>query len=327
VVSTLLCGLYFKWPFNQSSSSTSTDEAAGNTRMLTARKPIEVVCAMYSIMVLIVLWVNSIRILTVYTPKDHVFLTIIQKMLSVTWYLQPTLQHTAYFMASHSGKLDRILNNIQQLPQRKRQGVGRNAVILTICSWLAIAISVSFQIYGIQTTYNGSTAPSSIAPFGTYLQVTNTLLHQVIITIVTIHVHSSWIFPLTMTLMLTMTFTSHFRSVDKRLREAIKRPQGITDEVIDDTREEHQKLCRLVERSNHFLQIHYSAAFIIPLADIIGLLFVLLFHNLNFSSTLSRMLQTLYFLAIHMFQLGLTAYSGILVNHYVGTKRRPIFFI
>jgi hypothetical protein len=318
-----LCGLYFKWPFNHPSPSTTltrNDNAAGNTEITTARKPLEVVCATYSIVVLIILWVNTIRELTVFAPKESGVLLLIQKLLSVSRFLQPAIQHTAFFMASRSGNLDRILNDVPQLPEKQRQRLHRNAVILTFCSWLAIANSICFQFYWMQSTFNDTQlAPTFIAPFGTLVPVTDSRLHQVVFSVATIHVHSSWILPLAMTLMLATTFSSHFRGADLRLREHIKSSHTITDDLIDHSREHHQQLCRLVERSDDFLRIHHSASFILPIYNIIGLLFVLVFGQLNFSSYLRLMLQTLYYLGIHIFQLSLTALSGVLVNHHVCT--------
>jgi uncharacterized membrane protein len=120
--------------------------------------------------------------------------------------------------------------------------------------------------------------------------------------------------------MLSIIFCIQFHHVDSQLREAIKNPSGIQDEDLEDIREQHQKLCRLVDRSDHFLRIHNSSAIIGTVMCIIALLYTLIKYSaLAITGTVSLIIFCCW-IFMNTNYLLTTAIGGTLVNHYVSIR-------
>ena len=117
--------------------------------------------------------------------------------------------------------------------------------------------------------------------------------------------------------MLALIISSQFRYVDARLREAINSPGGISDDVIDDLRTHHQKLSRFVDCADHFLKIHNFAALIGPLANLIILLFMVVFPPNSSSLSILKIMRYTFFIMSNIAQISVTAVGGLLINHYV----------
>lgn len=67
----------------------------------------------YAVIVLILLWINSARMLTVFTSNDEALPAILNKLMFVTWNAQCAIQQSTYFLACRSGRLDRVLRDVQ----------------------------------------------------------------------------------------------------------------------------------------------------------------------------------------------------------------------
>jgi len=308
-----LCGQYFKWPFGMAPSS-SDNSRRTNIKINSA---LEVRSVVISIVLLVILWINGIRISTIFTSNETSFPINLSKVMVVSWNIQCALQQTAYFLACRKGKLDKVLRDIRLKSPRSNAFVRLFVVKVTVAAWLGVAINMIFFIYGIGFTDDLN---YQFAPFGSYLPISNPSAVRIAFIILSIPLHPAFVLPIAMTFMLSVIFTLNFRGLVDRLRQAIKvrsEDNDISEADIEDIRQQHQFLCHSVKRADRFLRIYHLPAFFGPLAIVIIVLYTLLFKYWMTGNNPIFTLTLVFWMMASLLQLVLTAAGGLIVNHYV----------
>jgi hypothetical protein len=328
-----ICGLYFDWPFGDSSSASDVKGnhiAAVDTGASSAGKSTTGMSAkfavFYATFVLVLVWINSIRLLTIFTSDDNTMQTILAKLMLLTWNVQCAVQQTAYFFACRTGKLDKVLNEIGLQSAICTSFVRRLAFKFAAVTWLFVAINLSFYVYAVN--FSGGLIDLMLAPFGIYVHASSMTAVRALYVVVSIHLHTAWLFPVSMTFMLSIIFAFQFRYVCNRLRRTIDEANGsgIPDAVIEDIRQQHQTLCHVVERADEFLKIYHLVAFFGPLIATIIILFIIAFHRSMLSSSHILIFIYLFWLCAGFLQLSLTSAGGLVVNHYVRIVANSFLF-
>jgi hypothetical protein len=107
-----LSGMYFKWPFGKTlSKSRNTEDQRGSSSedsVESQRSTKEVICAIYSIIITVLLWFHVVRMITVFTPTATSLYEIVSRLPVFLWPAMSAVQQTAFFIASRSGKLDQV---------------------------------------------------------------------------------------------------------------------------------------------------------------------------------------------------------------------------
>jgi len=73
----------------------------------------------YSCIVLALLWLNVVRLVTIFTSKDELDAALLTKVVSYLWVITCTLMHTSYFVACHTGDLHNIIDELAIRSNRK----------------------------------------------------------------------------------------------------------------------------------------------------------------------------------------------------------------
>jgi len=278
-----LFGLYFHWFRKTTSSATEgehrvdiapTTTAKGKCSSLSAK-----LVAIYAIGLLVYLWLNAVRLLTMFTSSDTMMAVILSKVFLTTWHFQCAMQQTAYFVACRSGKLDRVLENIRLNSPMCSTFSRHLAVKLTAVAWLVAAVNFSFYAYSL--LFTGGLADMLITPVKSYIHVANLTPYRVSFAIASLPMHVAWCFPAALTLMISTIFAFQFHNLAVRMRQVIEHSKEsgkeIQPEDIEAIRQQHQILCRNVERADSFLRIHHFAGFFGPLVIIISVLYIIIF--------------------------------------------------
>jgi hypothetical protein len=327
-----LCGQYFIWPFNKSKKN--CEAAAIDNRIDVTKAGIDnvkyslsqKVLAIYAVAVTIILWVNALRLLMIFTPNDKTLLAFVMKIMVVTWNAQCAVQHTAYVLASVSGRLERVLNDIQLNSASCDAYVRRLSAKFALVTWILVIADVAFVTYYI--CFSDGLMDASLAPFGTYISVSHMEPIRVAYVIVSFHVHPAWCFPVAMTFMLSFILAHQFRNVADGLRRMLKDPEcamGVSDCDIEEIRQQHHMLCRSIHRADRFLKFYHVAAFFGPLIIIIAILYAFIIHPEMFKNSFIVIFIYTFWLGACVTELSLIAGGGIMVNHYVCTIGQRIF--
>jgi len=68
----------------------------------------------YSCVMLILLWLNAVRMATMFTPKDSFNAYLLAKLVTYVWVIMCTCMHTIFFLASRSGRLAHITDELAE---------------------------------------------------------------------------------------------------------------------------------------------------------------------------------------------------------------------
>jgi len=122
----------------------------------------------YATVALILAWLNAFRFVFVFTSSDYFGAMLLMKVSVISWYFLTAILQTAYYYASHTGKLLKVLLTLQVTPDCVR-GARRAAVFLTASGWVTIIMNGGISIYLYLAT--DGTYDFNLAPMFTYIEV------------------------------------------------------------------------------------------------------------------------------------------------------------
>jgi hypothetical protein len=208
-------GLYFgrhgRFCFSQQSHATCQD----GEEYLKGRRNI------YPKIVLLVLWFNALRFLLIFEARDSTFdSSAINKCVYFFMYLQCAVMQTSYFIASHSGKLDRLLDKLIVTSEFAEQ-VRKHAMACIVYNSLIAIFSIGT---GIRTLFmsNGE-FDFVLTPFVTLIPVNNNwlmVLKFLAFVVYSLVIHS-WVWSFLMNVTIMATFFLLFRQLNIRFRRAV----------------------------------------------------------------------------------------------------------
>ena len=151
-------GLYFE---NLGDAQSSTNWRKSPGKFLSER------CFMvYPTFVLTLLWLNVFRMMTVFTNKDKIGMTLFWKLIVFTWSAMATVMHTSSYMACKSGKLHRLLLEISRKDGGLRN-LRHRAIMTSLTGWALVIVNVCFAVY--QYLYIPQMLDIFIAPITTWI--------------------------------------------------------------------------------------------------------------------------------------------------------------
>jgi len=169
-----LFGLYFH---REDRHRRRTDDPEWNPATTTTRTSSNRL-RVYATVILILVWLNAVRFTTVFTRKDHFGAELIMKIAVFTWCCLVAIFQTAYYYASHTGQLLKILLTLPVTRDCVRN-VRRAAVGLTAFVSIILALDVSAAAYVFSRSHEGNFI---LAPFVTYIYV-----HLQTVTVLTVY--------------------------------------------------------------------------------------------------------------------------------------------
>jgi hypothetical protein len=208
-------GLYFgchgRFCFSQQSYATCQD----GEEYLKVRRNI------YPKIALVTLWINALRLALMYNAGDSTFdSSAINKCVYLFIYLQCAVMQTSYFIASHSGKLDRLLDELIVSSEFAEQ-VRKHAMACIVYNSLIATFSIAAGIRAIFMS-NGE-FDFVLAPFVTLIPVNDNWL--IVLKILSFVVYSlvihSWLWTLLMNVTITVILFLLFRQLNIRFRRAV----------------------------------------------------------------------------------------------------------
>jgi len=230
----------------------------------------------YSTCILIMFWLQSLRMLSTFNREDKTVLIIISKLTVVVFTFMSTLMFTSYYIASLHGTLLKTFQEIPRIadcpiPIRKR------VIVFTICAWtytLAGTMFLAYMTFFTNQNYN----EFLIAPFGSLISNIN---DHTMITFKFIYVLTNFLMNanFTMTTAATTTITSSliylFRQVHDRVKASIN-VDGRFEGNLEGYHQQHQRIARIVNKTDQFLHLYMGTTVVCNIAMIVKVLFFMI---------------------------------------------------
>ena len=267
----------------------------------------------YAVTVVVLLWLNVVRMLSVFTREEEFGMQLFSKLIIVSWSVQCAMSQTAFYAASFSGRLAVVFN--QPLEDSCAKHARKFATAYSVVAWSIITLGSSFFAYGLFFT-NGY-KDSMITPFQSHIAISHLLVPRIIVYLSTFYLLSAYIFSQTITFVLAMIFSHQFKKVTHMLGLRLDNQQRhVSDSDIETFRQKHQEISMNVDYVDDALMFSNASAFCCQLASFIILLYTLIFYN---SCVTDPVILTshLFWMFVFSFGLMLTAGGGIVIHHYV----------
>lgn len=267
----------------------------------------------YAAAVVTLLWINAVRMFTLFTSNDKFGFILFNKLIMLIWFIQVAISQTAFYAASFSGRLEVVLR--QPLEDSCAKHARKFSSIWTVVAWSLIVVGLSFFIYGL--FFDDSISDMMITPFQIHITISNTIIPRIVALIIIVYSLSTYIFSQTITFVLAMIFSHQFKTVIKNLRSRLDNPQRrVSDLDIETLRQKHQEISNNVDYVDDCLMFSNAAAFCCQLSTFIIILYTLIFYH-SFMTDPVMISSYVFWLLALSFGLTLTAAGGITVHHYV----------
>ena len=155
-----LFGLYFH---REDPHRRRTDDPEWNPATISTRSP-STKLRVYATIALIILWLNVVRFVSMFTRSDRFGDVLLKKITTFTWFGLVAILQTTYYFACHTGKLLKILLTLPVTHDCVR-GSRRVAIGLTTFVWINLFTIV--LVAGYFDFNNDENYTFIVAPFGT----------------------------------------------------------------------------------------------------------------------------------------------------------------
>jgi len=156
----------------------------------------------YATIMFVVLCINAFRYLFIFAGVQAFGVELLLKLCLLSTALLTVVCFIAYYVASHTGSLDRVFRQVNLLKADIFPKYSRRAKVLTAICWSWVAFSTILYIYSV-TAY-GEFDPAFVVIFN-LLRCSKTCsgIVKVVLTVVEIHYLACYMFPQTMTCILS----------------------------------------------------------------------------------------------------------------------------
>jgi len=268
-----------------------------------------------AVFVVALLWLNAVRLLSVFHTDDTFDWLLLNKIIVVLWSFQCAVSQTAFFATCYLGTLQKVFAKMK-LSDGCAQYLRRMVTVYTIVTWSVIAIGSAFWMYAIFFT-DGS-MDIILTPFVIHVPISNVIVAQIVMYLLSFYLLAAHSFPQAMAFLLAMLFGFQFKLVgddlDRRLEDS--EDGHISDADIEEIRQKHQEIAMSVSNVDDCLMFHNASAFCCQLCCFIIFLYMIIFYN-NIMDNPVIITANIWWIVLMTAGLVFTSAGGIKINHYV----------
>jgi len=221
-----LFGLYFE---RQDRNRRRTDDPESNHPATTTARTSSTCLRIFATVHLIVAWLNAIRFLLVFNRNDKFGAALMLKIAVCTWFWLAAIFQTAYYYASHTGQLLKVLHKLPVTRECVRNA-RRAAVVLAAFVWFSLFVEVAIGSYFY---FDGDRYDFVLTPFVTHIDVQkgNMTTARVLGYIVYLSAFPGVFFSHSMNEVLIYIFCSQFRKLKINFRRALDERGEFTEDL------------------------------------------------------------------------------------------------
>src|SRR6218665_3026166 len=222
----------------------------------------------YCLFVSAILWLNVIRILTIFTV-DGRLQSLLVNVANTIMMVSGALVHTSCYRASEKGGIPEMLQTFNKdMFSRWAKQLRMEVVILAGIAWSVVAFVV---LSGAYIFFSDHGYPNTVlAPFNTIILNSSPLtLHviSVLILVLFFYVSGSTSFSISWNYVLSSFISHEFKECTKMLHGMAKNSEAVKLN-FEMVRSRHQTLCRLVEKVDESVCIN-NATYVIEFISVI----------------------------------------------------------
>lgn len=271
----------------------------------------------YAFVVLIAMWLNVIRLISMFLPNPGSATTLLWRLVVITWTTMAAMVQTSYYRACRSGRMLSLLTFFSTIMTPACfQSVRRHVIILTILAWLKVSINSIFISYVLFTT-NNSPSDDLLAPITTLITPSPSALpiFKCVYAVAHLYVSVAAYLPISFFVFVAYVFCHNFNVVNRKFRDSMKDTWSFVTN-FESLRRDHQLLSRFVSKADKFICLSNAAYVTVHVSTTICNLYNLFWANLFTISPIFAFMSVFWITASI---LGLTAVSfgGIMVNNAV----------
>jgi len=149
----------------------------------------------YSTIILAVVWITAFRYYVIFAGIHSLGVELLMKLGLISTVLLYVLLHTAYYVASHTGSLDRVFRRVNLSTADISPKYSRVAKVLTAICWLLLAFCMFCYIYPMSANWpdNDETLLIFISTFRMpkpYAEIA-----KAVFVVIELQYTASWLFP------------------------------------------------------------------------------------------------------------------------------------
>ena len=146
----------------------------------------------YATIMLVVSWLNTVRFLAVFDGNETLGADLFTKLGIISNAFLAGILHTAYYVASHTGSLDRVFRQAGLSASDFTSKCSRRAIVLTVICWALVAWNSISYIYNLVVT-EGQLVLQLINTF--HLSKLSINIIAAVSTVLQVLFMASWTFP------------------------------------------------------------------------------------------------------------------------------------
>ena len=269
------------------------------------------ICKVYASCLMVVLWMNCLRMFTGFSKDDKLGSDLYWKILATIYTMICTCSHTVTYGSIRSGDLHRTLEKMCAFKGTHRH-VFKATIVLCCYVWFVIAVNVGFVMYGFFGT--SGRLSDLLVPIGKLIpdEDVNMPAIQSLFLIIFFLMNTSWLFPLALNFLLAMLLTKEFDYIGGKFEEAAGR--HLNFEAFEELRLEHQSLCGVVRLADNYV----SALNATNITGLLGILITVFFNLVwNPFNTVWLSSMSAFWLVEGSLCILMTAFSSVIVNQSV----------
>jgi len=267
----------------------------------------------YAIVSLMVAWLNTARMLSVFEKTDKFGFVLLLKLSAA---LLSSLQQTACFVACQTGKLDQVFRDARLMKSNIAR-YRRLAIIHTIVCWFLLVLDVLVFLLPDLLMENASNTFTT--PFGVHIIPSGQvlLLAKAMMSVLFVLADFTWFSTYSVNYMVTSVLYDQFHALNQDFRHAVGH-NGEFNGNIREFRRRRQKITQQVQNADQFMKISNVAGFCCQIFKLILILYcTIFFRNETVGNNAISAVVFVYWLASVVFGLTLTACLGVVINHEV----------
>ena len=267
----------------------------------------------YALVVTILVWMNVVRMLTLFTKHDTLGPILFWKLSISIWMFACAAIQTIFYYACKTGKLQRVfreLNSLKDFPDVVRTDVGRGCKLFWVTSFLNIAV-----VLGAFCTGN-EMFEVTIAPFGRLIPVDRTVNYFAKGCYLIVHLFLTSKTQLSSNLrhVLISNIQLQFDHTDNKIISALTTgTETCSLKTFENLRLERQRLVHLVEDIDAFMSLLNGVSVVCSCCDIVLQLYNLVWYYSSVTD-LTMIISWIFFTSLSIRGLAITAVGGLRVN-------------
>ena len=273
----------------------------------------------YATIILLVIWINAVRYYLVFDGIDTLGVEMLIKLGLMANVLLIVVLQTAYYVASHTGSLDRVFRQANLPTAEFCPKYSRRAKVLTIVCWLLVAFCTSCYIFPMFTNRQHADETLLIFINTFHLSTPYSEILSAISAVLELQLAASLVFPQAMNYIVVSLLCDQFNKLNEEFSKCIG-GQGEFNGNFEQFRRRHQAISHSVQEADRFLMISNVACFCCHMLGIIVVFFSSVFylHQTVLYGAEWAFLYTTW-LVINLLGLMLAAGLAIIINNKVTT--------